>query len=166
MSWSHLSQGQVTGIACGAFIFFVVVAFAAILAKTKWSPSTKARYSCCIAAVVLSIGLSVGLTRSTWAPNPKILCGTKSSDRQLCDSNATCIDGKCECNDYYLISAAWTTAILSQARSGLAATSVGSLALFAGGSFTGMCCVNRADVTPTAVSCMHVVRTLTFDVKG
>ncbi len=58
----------------------------------------------------------------------------------------------------------WTTAILSQKRSGLAATSVGSLALFAGG--TGMCCVNRADVTPTAVSCMHVVRTLTFDVKG
>ncbi len=58
----------------------------------------------------------------------------------------------------------WTTAILSQKRSGLAATSVGSLALFAGGS--GMCCENRADVTPTAVSRMHVVRTLTFDVKG
>ena len=60
----------------------------------------------------------------------------------------------------------WTTAILSQARSWLAATSVGSLALFAGGTDDGMCCENRADVTPTAVSCMHVVRTLTFDVKG
>jgi hypothetical protein len=58
----------------------------------------------------------------------------------------------------------WTTAILSQARSDLAATSVGSLALFAGG--TGMCFLNRADVTHTAVSCMHVVRTLTFGVKG
>ncbi len=58
----------------------------------------------------------------------------------------------------------WSTAVLSYFRYDVEATSVGSLALFAGGS--GMCCENRADVTPTAVSCMHVVRTLTFDVKG
>ncbi len=76
-------------------------------------------------------------------------------------------DGRYICNDVDIFDSKtgkWSTAVLSYYQKYAAATSVGSLALFAGGS--GMCCENRADVTPTAVSCMHVVRTLTFDVKG
>ena len=85
---SSMSQGQVAGMAVGFLVVFAVAAACCFSAPG------------CVFTIILglTLGLSVGLTRNTWAPLPKVACGANSSSLHLCDYNAACTGAQCVCN--------------------------------------------------------------------
>ncbi len=100
-SKSHMSQGQVAGVAvgglvCGAMFIFVICSVAA--------DSSSNRMDCFIVSYgfigfyALLFGLVFGLGNSKFFPVPKAACGNSSASFKLCDLNAECIDNACVCN--------------------------------------------------------------------
>ena len=91
---SNMSQGQVAGMAIGFLVVFVVA-----VALCICEPGIGFFFTIILG---LTLGLSVGLTRNTWAPLPKVACGANSSSLHLCDYNAACTGAQCVCNSDYV----------------------------------------------------------------
>jgi hypothetical protein len=102
---SSMSQGQVVGMVFGALFILLFAACFAVWCVWQGARAKVCIGPCFLVLIIilgLSVGLSVGLTRNTWAPLPKVSCGTNSADLQLCDPNAVCnTNGQCVCNPGY-----------------------------------------------------------------
>jgi hypothetical protein len=106
-SKSHMSQGQVAGVAVGALASTFVLFF--LLNKSKnwlsnWCPSVESRSQIAylgfsaVLITALLFGLVFGLGSSKFFPVPKTACGFSDGSYSLCDLNAQCVDGACVCD--------------------------------------------------------------------
>jgi hypothetical protein len=95
-SKSHMSQGQVAGVAVGVLVC-VAVWIVFVMVPSNEEIRIFAFFGSPFVFALL-FGLVFGLGSSKFFPVPKAACGSSSADYKLCDFNAQCMGGACVCN--------------------------------------------------------------------
>ena len=101
-SRSHMSQGQVAGVAVGALVCVAIMLVILYKNDDFWNNPKWFTFSILLMVFALLFGLVFGLGSSKYFPVPKAACGSSSGDYKLCDLNAQCKGGACVCNAGFL----------------------------------------------------------------